>query len=44
MNNVANAGTMGTTACMASYLVCNTIFNSIMRIAGETNVRKDAFI
>ncbi|PKA55009.1 Serine carboxypeptidase 3 [Apostasia shenzhenica] len=37
-------GTSGTMACMASYLVCNTIFNSIMKIAGNTNyydVRKE---
>ncbi|XP_068645875.1 serine carboxypeptidase-like [Aristolochia californica] len=30
-------GASGTAACMASYLVCNTIFNSIMSIAGNTN-------
>ncbi|OAY84574.1 Serine carboxypeptidase 3, partial [Ananas comosus] len=30
-------GTSGTISCLASYLVCNTIFNSIMRIAGTTN-------
>ncbi|KAK1314549.1 Serine carboxypeptidase 3 [Acorus calamus] len=30
-------GTSGTTSCLASYLVCNTIFNSIMKIAGKIN-------
>ncbi|ONK71865.1 uncharacterized protein A4U43_C04F13180 [Asparagus officinalis] len=30
-------GTSGTTTCLASYMVCNTIFNSIMRIAGNIN-------
>ncbi|KAG9441736.1 hypothetical protein H6P81_017590 [Aristolochia fimbriata] len=30
-------GTSGTAACIASYLVCNTIFNSIMSIAGKVN-------
>ncbi|KAK1290800.1 Serine carboxypeptidase 3 [Acorus calamus] len=32
-------GTSGTTSCLASYLVCNTIFNSIMKIAGKINIR-----
>lgn len=30
-------GTSGTVSCLASYLVCNTIFSSIMRIAGNAN-------
>ncbi|KAJ8624263.1 hypothetical protein MRB53_032793 [Persea americana] len=30
-------GTTGSAACVASYLVCNTILNSIMGIAGKTN-------
>ncbi|KAK1308379.1 Serine carboxypeptidase 3 [Acorus calamus] len=30
-------GTSGKAACLASYLVCNNIFNSIMKIAGNTN-------
>lgn len=30
-------GTSGTVSCLASLLVCNTIFNSIMKIAGTTN-------
>ena len=33
------SGTDGTISCMASYFVCNTIFSSIMAIAGDTNVR-----
>lgn len=33
-------GTSGTTSCLASYLVCNTIFSSIMKIAGNINVRQ----
>ncbi|KMZ69154.1 putative Serine carboxypeptidase [Zostera marina] len=37
-------GTSGTTSCLASYLVCNTIFSSIMKIAGNINyydIRKE---
>ncbi|OWM70229.1 serine carboxypeptidase-like [Punica granatum] len=30
-------GTDGTLSCMASYFVCNTIFSSIMALAGDTN-------
>ncbi|KAF5180328.1 Serine carboxypeptidase-like [Thalictrum thalictroides] len=30
-------GTDGKAACMASYVVCNTIFNKIMRLAGDKN-------
>ncbi|KAF8397747.1 hypothetical protein HHK36_016669 [Tetracentron sinense] len=30
-------GTDGTASCMASYVVCNTIFNKIMGLAGDTN-------
>lgn len=30
-------GTNGKAACMASYLVCNTIFNKIMGFAGDKN-------
>ncbi|MQL91417.1 hypothetical protein Taro_024031 [Colocasia esculenta] len=30
-------GTSGTVACLASYLVCNTIFNSIIGVAGDIN-------
>eukprot|EP00262_Sarcandra_glabra_P005779 TRINITY_DN175_c1_g1_i1.p1 TRINITY_DN175_c1_g1~~TRINITY_DN175_c1_g1_i1.p1 ORF type:complete len:501 (+),score=82.01 TRINITY_DN175_c1_g1_i1:332-1834(+) len=30
-------GSSGTTSCLASYLICNTIFNSILGIAGNTN-------
>ncbi|KAG1362655.1 Serine carboxypeptidase 3 [Cocos nucifera] len=30
-------GTSGTISCLASYLVCNTIFNSIIKIAGNIN-------
>uniref|UniRef100_A0A0D6QRX7 Carboxypeptidase n=1 Tax=Araucaria cunninghamii TaxID=56994 RepID=A0A0D6QRX7_ARACU len=30
-------GTKGTVTCFASYLVCNSIFNSIMSIAGNIN-------
>lgn len=30
-------GTTGTVSCLASYLVCNTIFSSIMSIAGNIN-------
>ncbi|ERN12871.1 hypothetical protein AMTRI_Chr07g78660 [Amborella trichopoda] len=30
-------GTQGTISCLASYLVCNSIFNSIMGIVGKTN-------
>ncbi|XP_022765464.1 serine carboxypeptidase 3-like isoform X2 [Durio zibethinus] len=30
-------GTDGTISCMASYFVCNTIFNGIMALAGDTN-------
>ena len=33
------SGTDGTISCMASYFVCNTIFSSIMAIAGDANVR-----
>ncbi|GLT70165.1 hypothetical protein SLA2020_422620 [Shorea laevis] len=29
--------TDGTLSCMASYLVCNTIFSTIMSLAGDTN-------
>ncbi|MBA0692448.1 hypothetical protein Goari_010006, partial [Gossypium aridum] len=32
-------GTDGTISCMASYFVCNNIFNGIMALAGDTNVR-----
>ncbi|KAF9674915.1 hypothetical protein SADUNF_Sadunf10G0177000 [Salix dunnii] len=32
-------GTDGTVSCMASYLVCNTIFSSILSVAGNINVR-----
>ncbi|PPD73736.1 hypothetical protein GOBAR_DD29333 [Gossypium barbadense] len=31
-------GTDGTISCMASYFVCNNIFNGIMALAGDTNV------
>ncbi|XP_020600228.1 serine carboxypeptidase-like [Phalaenopsis equestris] len=37
-------GSSGKASCMASYMVCNTIFNSIMKIAGNTNyydIRKE---
>ncbi|PKU80225.1 serine carboxypeptidase-like [Dendrobium catenatum] len=37
-------GSSGKAACLASYLVCNSIFNSIMEIAGNTNyydIRKE---
>ncbi|KAL5717012.1 Protein cbp3 [Ranunculus cassubicifolius] len=30
-------GTDGKASCMASYLVCNTIFNRIMKLAGDKN-------
>ncbi|KAJ0970148.1 hypothetical protein J5N97_023025 [Dioscorea zingiberensis] len=30
-------GTSGTISCLASYLVCNTIFNGILKIAGSIN-------
>ncbi|KAG6514019.1 hypothetical protein ZIOFF_024357 [Zingiber officinale] len=30
-------GTSGTTSCLASYVVCNSIFNSIMKIIGQVN-------
>ncbi|KAF9676641.1 hypothetical protein SADUNF_Sadunf08G0024100 [Salix dunnii] len=30
-------GTDGTVSCMASYLVCNTIFNNIISVAGNIN-------
>ncbi|KAG6734371.1 hypothetical protein I3842_01G270000 [Carya illinoinensis] len=30
-------GTDGTISCVASYFVCNTIFSSIMALAGDTN-------
>ncbi|XVF23523.1 hypothetical protein REPUB_Repub13aG0046100 [Reevesia pubescens] len=30
-------GTDGTISCMASYFVCNTIFNGVMALAGDTN-------
>ncbi|KAA3453398.1 serine carboxypeptidase-like [Gossypium australe] len=30
-------GTDGTISCMASYFVCNNIFNGIMALAGDTN-------
>ncbi|KAJ6311487.1 hypothetical protein OIU77_013281 [Salix suchowensis] len=30
-------GTDGTVSCMASYLVCNTIFSSILSVAGNIN-------
>ncbi|XP_072982119.1 serine carboxypeptidase-like [Typha latifolia] len=30
-------GTSGTTSCLESYMVCNSIFNSIMKIVGTTN-------
>ena len=34
------SGTDGTISCLASYLVCNAIFSSIMAHAGDINVRK----
>ena len=34
------SGNDGTVSCVASYLVCNAIFSSIMSIAGDINVRK----
>ncbi|XP_031483161.1 serine carboxypeptidase-like [Nymphaea colorata] len=37
-------GTTGTAACLASYLVCNSIFSSILGIAGKINyydIRKE---
>ncbi|PKU69875.1 Serine carboxypeptidase 3 [Dendrobium catenatum] len=37
-------GTSGRVACLASYLVCNILFNSILRIAGNINyydIRKE---
>ncbi|CAL1387012.1 unnamed protein product [Linum trigynum] len=37
-------GTDGTVSCLASYFVCNTIFNSIMSVAGNINyydIRKE---
>lgn len=37
-------GTDGTTSCLASYFVCNTIFNSIIALAGNINyydIRKE---
>lgn len=37
-------GTDGTTACMAAYLACNTIFSSIKSIAGNINVNKSYLI
>ncbi|GAB2222684.1 hypothetical protein Drorol1_Dr00016807 [Drosera rotundifolia] len=30
-------GTDGTISCMAAYFVCNTVFSSIMTLAGDTN-------
>ncbi|GAB2286879.1 Protein cbp3, mitochondrial [Dionaea muscipula] len=30
-------GTDGTLSCMAAYFVCNTVFSSIMALAGDTN-------
>ncbi|XP_074588342.1 serine carboxypeptidase 3-like [Curcuma longa] len=30
-------GTSGTTSCLASYVVCNSIFNSIMKLIGQVN-------
>ncbi|KAL9264726.1 Serine carboxypeptidase 3-like protein [Drosera capensis] len=30
-------GTDGTISCMAAYFVCNTVFSSIMALAGDTN-------
>ncbi|URD99586.1 serine carboxypeptidase-like [Musa troglodytarum] len=30
-------GTSGNTSCLVSYMVCNSIFNSIMEIIGKTN-------
>lgn len=33
------SGTSGTVSCLASYLVCNTIFSSVMALAGNANVR-----
>lgn len=32
------SGTDGTISCVASYFVCNSIFSSIMAIAGDVNV------
>eukprot|EP00249_Psilotum_nudum_P018317 c26745_g1_i1 orf=515-2047(-) len=37
-------GSRGTISCIASYLVCNSIFNSILKIAGNVNyydIRKE---
>lgn len=34
------SGTDGTLSCFASYFVCNTIFSSIIAIAGDINVRE----
>ncbi|KAB1219028.1 Serine carboxypeptidase-like 49 [Morella rubra] len=36
-------GTDGTVSCVASYFVCNTIFSSIIALAGGINVRKQIF-
>ncbi|XP_020092033.1 serine carboxypeptidase-like [Ananas comosus] len=30
-------GTSGTTSCLESYMVCSSIFNSIMNLVGDTN-------
>ena len=32
------SGTDGTTSCLASYLVCNTLFTGVMKHAGGVNV------
>lgn len=36
-------GTDGGSACMAAYLVCTSIFNKIMNVVGNKNVRKHNF-
>ncbi|KAL0907657.1 hypothetical protein M5K25_022078 [Dendrobium thyrsiflorum] len=44
MQDGHHRGSSGKAACLASYLVCNSIFNSIMKIAGNTNyydIRKE---
>lgn len=46
MSNYQNSvlGTDGDNACVSAYVVCNNIFNSIMKIAGDVNVRKHKII
>lgn len=34
------SGTDGTLSCLASYFVCNSVFSSIIAIAGDINVRE----